>query len=252
MERFMHLDSNDLAWCLRRLPKPVKSLLKSQAECILAGGFIRSCIAGEPVQDIDLFAPSPKAAEHYAQTLAKPLGVKVFTTGNAHSLRIGDMQVQVIHRWSYASLQECVDSFDFTIARAAIHMARPRDANAHWASICDSRFYVDLAAKRLVYCAPQRNEDAGGSMLRVLKFYQRGYRIPLDSLGAVMARMIGGVVSGDQLFWRETANGKRLSDGEVEKYRAAMLTGLLHEVDPAIDPGHLAHLPSSSEQWPLT
>ena len=47
-----------------------------------------------------------------------------------------------------------------------------------YVGLCNIRFYPDLAARRLVYTSPLRNEDAGGSILRVLKFYQRGYRIP--------------------------------------------------------------------------
>ena len=89
-----------------------------------------------------------------------------------------------------------------------------------------------MASKRLVYRSPARNEDAGGSMLRVLKYYQKGYRIPLDSLGAVIARLI------------HKLDNERvpLSD---QKAVAHIITGLLREVDPDIDPLHLAHLPSS-------
>ena len=102
-----------------------------------------------------------------------------------------------------------------------------------WCSACDPRFYADLAAKRLVYRSPERNEDAGGSMLRVLKFYQRGYRIPLDSLGAVIARLIQGVK--DPILLNEPKLARTLS-------------GLLREVDPDIDPNHIAHLPSETEE----
>ena len=34
-------------------------------------------------------------------------------------------------------------------------------------------FYPDLAARRLVYTAPVRDEEAGGSLLRVRKFIER-------------------------------------------------------------------------------
>ena len=101
-----------------------------------------------------------------------------------------------------------------------------------WESLIDDRFYSDLAGKRLVYCSPKRNEDAGGSFLRVLKFYQRGYRIPLDSMGAVIARLVGGV---------------RMDQVNGEEQLAKVLTGLLREVDPNVDPTHEAHLPSMKE-----
>ena len=73
-------------------------------------------------------------------------------------------------------------------------------------------------------------------MLRVLKFYQRGYRIPLDSLGAVIARLCQAV------NW-----GKIETHGNTEAQLGKVLTGLLREVDPNIDPLHESHLPSTEE-----
>ena len=141
---------------------------------------------------------------------------------------VGRIPVQFIHRWTYETPADLLPSFDFTVARAAIWYEEKG-----WATLCDDRFYPDLAGKRLVYCSPARNEDAGGSILRVLKFYQKGYRIPLDSLAAVVTRLIGGVRDIGAVFER----------GEAEVAR--ILTGLLHEVDPDIDPTHVAHLPAT-------
>jgi hypothetical protein len=67
-------------------------------------------------------------------------------------------------------------------------------------------------------------------MLRVLKFYQRGYRIPLDSLAMVIGRLMSGV-------------NKSVRCGD-ENDIAGAVTGLLIEVDPQIDPNHTSHLPS--------
>ena len=60
-------------------------------------------------------------------------------------------------------------------------------------SLCSGTFYQDLAAKRLRYTRPARNEDAGGSLLRVLKYYQKGYRIPLESFAGVLTRLISAL-----------------------------------------------------------
>jgi hypothetical protein len=121
-------------------------------------------------------------------------------------------------------------------------MEFPDPENSGWRSVSDSRFYSDLAAKRLVYTMPQRNEDAGGSMLRVLKYYQRGYRIPIDSLGSVMARLMMGVryraiEENDEKRWHEPLEIKL---GEE-------ITRLLREVDPDIDPKHISHLPAEKQ-----
>ncbi len=219
------LNHNDLGWCLRRAPKQVLELMKEHPKLIVAGGFVRSCIANEKINDMDLFCDSPEAADVYAKALAK--GTKIFKTGNAYTVsRKRGVSVQFIHRWSFANALSLLESFDFSIACGAFWYDKG------WQSLAHNRFYQDLAAKRLVYQSPKRNEDAGGSMLRVLKFYQRGYRIPLDSMGAVIARMI------------QPLDKHRAC---TESEQARVLTGLLREVDPAIDPTHIAHLPSESE-----
>lgn len=235
------LVDSDVAWCVRWLPVTVKSLLQTYpGKLILAGGFIRACIASEEIHDIDLFPATKELG--YALALSLAGGEKhktnVYCTANAFSVpepRKG-ISVQFIHRWLYATPEDILPSFDFSIAQAAIwYEATSTDSNGKvlagkWKSLCSSRFYSDLAAKRLVYLCPQRNEDAGGSILRVLKFYQRGYRIPIDSLGAVIAGLVTGV------------RASALSRSEADW--AFVLTGLLHEVDPAIDPSHIAHLPA--------
>lgn len=231
------LTRHDLQFCLRRCPKPVLQLLKDnpRRSCI-AGGFIRAVIAGETVNDIDIFASSPEHARTMAGILSR-WGMpnlearRIFETDNALTVRGFRIDPQIVHRWTFEDIVEVISSFDFTIARAMIFWC---DRLNMWQGFCDPRFYSDLAAKRLVYCSPERNEDAGGSMLRVLKFYQRGYRMPLDSLAAVMARMIQGVNKIDRGIMTEKAWSKRMLE-------------LLREVDPVVDADHIAHLPSEKE-----
>jgi hypothetical protein len=98
-----------------------------------------------------------------------------------------------------------------------------------WRSVASERFYPDIAGE----------EAAGGSMLRVLKFYQRGYRIPLDSLGAVITRLVDGV-DFEKVFGVKSVEIATLHFERI-------ITSLLQEVDPMIDPDHIAHLPSADE-----
>lgn len=223
------LNSHDVYWCVRRLPKSVFDLMKKHRQLVtLAGGYVRSCIAHEDINDIDLFTSSKDMAGVLAKQLAGD--GKPFETDNAFTVKPKPgLPVQFIHRWTFAKPQDVVPSFDFTVALAALWWAGER-----WESLCDERFYTDLAAKRLVYCSPARNEDAGGSILRVLKFYQRGYRIPLDSLGAVISRLVMGV-DEQKLYHKDVPREQMLSK---------VLTGLLREVDPLIDPNHFAHFES--------
>lgn len=227
------LEWHDLNWCLRRVPQSVLKLMKQQPNnLVVAGGFIRSCIANETINDIDLFTSNPVQAKSFASEISGKF--KFIETDNAYTVtKVSKISIQFIHRWSYPQPEELLKSFDFTIAGAAFWWD-----GSQWKSLCHDSFYADLAAKRLVYTKPERNEDAGGSMLRVLKFYQRGYRIPLDSMGAVIARLVKGV------------DEKQLQSGEFgdsEKGWAKIITGLLREVDPNIDPSHIAHLPSREE-----
>lgn len=229
---FSELSRHDINWCVRRLPRAVRKMFEEESrQLIIAGGYVRACVANERINDIDIFASSKDAAKEAALFLCDGNEKRLVSTDNAFTVRGYGFPIQFIHRWVFDTPQSIVESFDYTIACAAIYFAV-----GEWRSLCDGEFYSDLAAKRLVYRSPVRNEDAGGSMLRLLKFYQRGYRCPLDSLGAVVARMCIGV---DEV------------KASIEEDRLAkILTGLLVEVDPNADPNHLAHLPSLSEEVP--
>lgn len=249
------LNSNDLNWCLHRLPKRVKSLMQEYAgQLVMAGGFIRACIANEHINDVDLFPASKELAQVMALKLAGGDLKGIHETENAYTVsRHLPMSVQFIHRWIFYQPEDILPSFDFTIAQAAIWFEATafdgqngKVIDGRWKSLCSDQFYPDLAAKRLVYLQPIRNEDAGGSMLRVLKFYQRGYRIPIDSLGAVIARLISGIDVSRILQFpafdkNRLSDGTRLQEDQVSK----VVTGLLREVDPLIDPAHVSHLPAT-------
>lgn len=242
------LNQDDLNWCVKRLPQEVKDLMKANPNKLtLAGGYIRSRIANEPVNNIDLFSPTKELAHKWAHELINAkyevgqTNNKIHTTDNAYSVRLkSGLFVQFIHRWTFDKPENVVPSFDFTIAQAAIWYGRVRVPSTHapqmnyvdenfkecWTSLCSDRFYQDLAAKRLTYTQPIRNEDAGGSILRVLKFYQRGYRIPLPSLSEVIARLV------KDIDFDEIKKSAELNRVPEESWLATVIFGLLREVDP--------------------
>lgn len=231
------LSRDDLKWCLRRLPKDVLELMQKEGDnVVLAGGYIRARITGEKPSDIDMFTKTGDAAELYARRLSSNitrLSIKEpIETDNAFTVTGRKLSVQFIKKWTYDKPSDIISSFDFTIARAAIWFDI---VDKEWQSMCDDRYYIDLAARRLVYCSPKRIEEVGGSMLRVLKFYQRGYRIPLDSLGGVIARVMTGI------------DLERPSAQSEEDWKL-IITGLLREVDPQTDPTHVAHLPAQTDK----
>lgn len=233
------LDNNDLAMIIRRIPTPLLVRMKEKnwaGKIMIGGGFIRSVISGEKVNDIDIFCPDILTADLLARTLALDTkSGEPYKTDNAYTVRCSPIPLQIIHRWVFKDIVSVSQSFDFTICCAAVAYDPVEKV---WRSYCDSRFYPDLAGKRLVYRSPIRNEDAGGSTLRVLKYYQKGFRIPLNSMGAVLSRLFLAV------------DWEKIHGPDREMQLAKVLTGLLREVDPSIDPDHIAHLPamiSSSE-----
>lgn len=223
----MKLTNYDLIWAVRRLPFNLLTIMKEENwhnSIFVGGGYLRSIIANEHINDIDIFCPNSKMAELLAYKLCTKKE-DIIKTDNAYTIR-GKVTLQIIFRWVFDTPQDVSNSFDFTICCAVIFFDGKK-----FDSFCDDNFYSDLAAKRIVYRSPVRNEDAGGSMLRVLKYYQKGYRIPLDSLGAIIARLMKAV------------DFKRLAE-EREAVIANVVTGLLREVDPAIDPNNTSAISS--------
>lgn len=212
----MKLYAADMQRIIRSLPKDVvKALKEADGKLFLAGGFIRARIAGEEVSDIDLWGADVNALGVTAELFAAKRGVRAMKTDNAYTiLAEGRTPVQFITRWTFNNPAKCCESFDFTIASAAIWYSM-----GCWDSYCHDDFYRDLASKSLVYTRPTRNEDAGGSLMRVQKFLHKGYSISPGNMAKVIARLAMGV--------HFIANGT-----ESEEWLGQLLLGLLREVDP--------------------
>lgn len=212
----MKLSKYDLDRAISFLPESLVTLMKKKEnwnKIFVGGGFLRAIVAGEKINDIDIFVSD----KDFAKQVFLELKDKYNTveTENAYTIK-SKIPLQIIHRWVFNTVEAVSDSFDFTICCAAIGFN-----DYAYTDYCDPDFYQDLAAKRLIYRSPKRNEDAGGSVIRVLKYYQKGYRIPLHSLAAVIARLVVGINPG------------------VDMYSETALTNafkfLLYEVDPLLN-----------------
>lgn len=211
------LPPTDLHFVVSRLPKDIRALMQEHP-LIVAGGFIRETIAGGKVSDIDIFGATKEALELAGMCLALSRNGRKFSTNNAITvLSPPRFTVQFITRWLFETPQLCTESFDFTVCQAAVWYDKE---TSKFKSSISENFYPDLAARRLVYTYPVRQEEAGGSMLRMRKFIARGYTIQAGSMAGVIARLVG------KLKEHENCN---LSN---EKWVAQILTGLLREVDP--------------------
>lgn len=219
------LYADDLNSIVRLLPKDITALLTglTVSKAFLAGGYIRARIARETVNDIDIIGDSAELMKHLAYDLQRQrdgIGqpTKVFRTKNAYTVLTDNRTpVQFIYRWNFSNAKMLIESFDFTIAQACIWW---NSETSTWQSYIGTRFYADLAAKRLVYNMPIRHEEAGGSPLRVQKFLRKGYDISPENFSKVMARLMGAVDTNSHL-WQADEMG-----------RAQVLNGLLRQVDP--------------------
>jgi len=212
----------DLHHVVTRLPGDLRKLMREKP-IFLAGGAIRALVGQEEINDYDLFGYDKVYLEEVARAFAGTRAGRIFKTDNAITVACSPRKpVQFITRWTYSDPVKIAESFDFSIAQAVVwyECSTVTDAG-EWKSCISGNFYADLAAKRLRYLNPVRNEDAGGSMLRVMKFLRRGYSISPASIGKVITRLITGVKE-DNPAW---------SSGD-EYARAAILTSLLREVDP--------------------
>lgn len=223
----MKLNKYDLHWCVRRLPYAIRAIVKKE-EIVVAGGYIRSCILNERINDIDLFIPDGSYAKEISEWLVGGKKRRIVETQNAITVKGFKYPVQFITRWTYDDPLKVLYSFDFTICQASFwwdHYC------CQWKSAVSDAFYEDLAAKRLVYTSPMREEAPGGSILRILKYYQKGYRITIPSLSGVITRLAVGVNFGGQMV-----DGEGVLDApQFQK----IVHGLLREVDPNVDPDHV-------------
>lgn len=217
-----NLTPTDLNYVVQRIPRDIQKLLKDHAGALfVGGGFIRAQIAGETPADIDLFGSDKEflgtvAAKLFDSRSAEGGNTRKSSTQNAITVAtLGRMPVQFITRWVFPNAEALIASFDFTICRSAIWY----DGHG-WKSAIGAGFYQDLSARRLVYTTPVREEEAGGSMMRVIKYLKRGYTVQAPTLGAVMARVMAKV------------QDRPITHTELGM--AQVITGLLREVDPLL------------------
>ncbi len=203
----MRLYETDVKKVVDALPDDVRDFIKDH-NITLAGGFIRAVLAGEEISDIDLFSESEQEAKLLAEDFSAAAMLDALETENAYTIRHPIYPVQFIHRWTFKNPNDLIASFDYTIAQAAIW-----HDGLDWRSVAANTFLEDLHAKHLTYTAPDRHEDAGGSLLRMRKFLKRGYDISSYDMAKVIARMLNGVDM--DAFPYQTENSRALQINEV-------------------------------------
>lgn len=182
----LQLGKHDKDWAVKRLPKTLAKTLSTRGDYdkfVVAGGFLRSTIAKEPVSDIDIFTDTKDRAESLANELTPKS--QPYCTDNAVSVTLDGKLIQIIYRWPFPHAEAVVKHFDFTVCQAALYFTA-----SGWASLRGDEFYEDLAAKRLVYTYPDNaSAEPGGSMLRMLKYRAKGYHPTLGTIAGIVGRI---------------------------------------------------------------
>lgn len=96
------------------LDRQVLSVISSS--CWLAGGSLRTCVDKEDeVADYDLFFPNSEAATKTKEALQELDFNVVFECplGELTTMKQDDLKVQLVTKFYYKSIVECVESFDF-------------------------------------------------------------------------------------------------------------------------------------------
>lgn len=181
----------DLDACVKALPDSIKRTLQSHpGKLIVAGGFIRSIVRGEPINDIDIFGidyPGMGSLAISLDTLNS-----YFYTPNAKSIKVikdngphpaTEMKVQFITKYEETSAVATLQNFDFTHSMAAFWFE-----NDQWTSVCHNNFYNDVC-NSLINFNPEYVGDRVILMKRFLKFSTKGWQYCIKDFAAILAEV---------------------------------------------------------------
>lgn len=216
-----YLDPSDIEYLVHRLPTTLRKTLEELSEkqltsYYIAGGFIRACIANESVNDIDIFLPingsldieeSKKSVRTFFLQAKDFNKAKVVVTDNAITVCV-EPAVQFITRSQYVSPIAVINSFDFTIAQAALYCE-----GKNWVGICSPLFYQDVASKRLRYTSPN-DSSVIGSLMRVLKFTKKGYHVDSATMPAIVGTLVAKYLVDDTVKTKDQAIAKLTEEYE--------------------------------------
>lgn len=181
----VELRPDDVSSCAFLLPPDLmRCLIKWPNRLVVAGGFVRDVVAHERPKDIDVFIAGEDLAREVSDWFKSECGLDSVRTMHTITVKTKGCPTQLAWRWKLSTPAELVEGFDFTVCQAGVWW----DGDQMRSTAAPS-FYKDLEQKKLVYATLGRDDDRGSALLRVLKFYQRGYRITLPSLSRVLAQL---------------------------------------------------------------
>jgi len=138
------------------------------AYCWIAGGALRSYFSkGYVDSDIDVFFVYKLQFEIVRDILIKNNDVKTgYSDENISNFYYKGKKIQLISRFYYNNMQDCINSFDFTVTCCAIDI----DGKI----IHHPRFFQDLAMRKLVI---NKLPFPIATLERLQKYIKKGYSI---------------------------------------------------------------------------
>jgi hypothetical protein len=182
----------------KQLPEDVTKLLQHIGSGIcVAGGFCRDAFLGESPKDVDIFGTSEKVIREtiewfsWNNTEYEPEVItansRTFKPKYDHEVQ----PVQFVTRSWYPTHAELIESFDWSVCQCAVFWSQ---LSEKFEGICTKGFGEDIQAGKLHYTAPERDEDPGASILRMVKLTHRGFKPTEESIARAIGRFAAELV----------------------------------------------------------
>jgi hypothetical protein len=196
------LEQTDLGKTVERLPA-----LTPQGPW-LAGGALRRTLAGQSLDsDYDFFFASQEQFDEFCKQVKERGGWQISKNEHNTTLKmpsvapepigedeftpyLPEIEVQAITTRWYASLEDVLDSFDFTICQFGY------DGET---LVCGDYSLWDLGRKRLV---PHRLTFAVASLRRLMKYARQGYTICSGGLADILNQVVTrpGIINAETQY----------------------------------------------------
>lgn len=161
---FSELILDELATVISENPIPgnLITVLAAKSDVWVAGGSVRAWFASERIYDIDLFFSDEAIREVALKHLLANGGELVYQNGNVDKVKYNDRIFDFCKKY-YDDAEKCIAEFDYTVSQAAVTVED---------FVCDDRFFMDLASKRLAF---NKITYSASTLYRFQKYARRGY-----------------------------------------------------------------------------
>ena len=163
---FSELILDELATAISEKPisadKDYPTMIVDKSDVWVAGGSIRAWFASERIYDIDLFFSHETIRDHCLKFILDKGGELIYGNGNVDKVKYNDRIFDFCKKY-YNYAEHSISEFDYTISQAAVTVDK---------FVCDDRFFMDLASKRLAF---NKITYSASTLYRFQKYIRKGY-----------------------------------------------------------------------------